>query len=205
MGCQKQCLANKTCGGIQVNKLSGQCILNDSSYPTPGTLSQNKGCSVDANCPGSDYYCDKRNISKNGSCKYVYDSYSRADSVNPKDMNLDQLDPNTICDLVEIPVQRWVHVGVVLWNRTTDIYLNGKLARSCILKGDPKIPSNESLYVCRDGGYNGAISQLRYYNRSLNAAEIYRIYSKGPLHWSLLKEFSDLFPKVSVSANVSYG
>lgn len=205
IGCQKQCSATKTCGGIQINKLTGQCILNDSSFPTPGELSPAKSCSNDSNCPGSDYYCAKTHAKTNGQCKFVYDSYSRADSVNPKDMNLDMLNPNSICDLVEIPIQRWVHVGVVLWNRTTDIYLNGKLARSCILKGVPKIPQQEPLHVCRDGGFNGAISQLRYFNRSLNAAEIYRLYSKGPLHWSLLKEFEDLFPKVTVSADVSYG
>ena len=124
--------------------------------------------------------------------------------MDPTTLNTEHISPNEICDLVELPLQRWVHVGVVLWNRTTDIYLNGKLVRSCILKGIPKVPWKENLYVASDGGFDGSMAQLRYWNRALNATEMYKIYSKGPLHWSLLKSFEDIFPKVQVSASVSY-
>jgi hypothetical protein len=90
----------------------------------------------------------------------------------------------------------------VLWNRTTDIYLNGKLARSCILPNVPKVPWSASLDVCKNGGFNGRLASLRYFNRSLNANEVYKLYSKGPLHWSILSEFEDIFPKINYKLDV---
>jgi hypothetical protein len=109
-----------------------------------------------------------------------YDSYIKSSSMNPYQLGPDNFNPNLDCDLLEIPLQRWSHVVITLWNRTTDVYLNGKLVRSCILKNVPKIPHSDPLYVCQDGGYDGKFSQLRYFNRALNADEAYYLYSEGP-------------------------
>ena len=112
------------------------------------------------------------------------DSYIKSQSMNPYLLGNDYFSPSNDCDLIDLPIQRWSHVVVSLWNRTTDIYLNGKLVRSCILKNVPKIPHNEPLYVCQDGGFDGQFSQLRYFNRALNADQVYGLYQKGPIPWS---------------------
>lgn len=113
------------------------------------------------------------------------DSYIKSQSMNPYQLGNNYFNPSRDCDLVELPIQRWSHVVVTLWNRTTDIYLNGKLVRSCILKNVPKIPHSDPLYICQDGGYDGRFAQLRYFNRALNADQIYKLYRKGPSTWSL--------------------
>lgn len=115
-----------------------------------------------------------------------YESFIKSKSMNPY-LNGDQyFNPTHDCDLVEIPIQRWSHVVVTLWNRTTDIYLNGKLVRSCILDNVPKIPHGDPLYVTQNGGFDGQLSHLRYFNRALNADEIYSIFQSGPsLHKTL--------------------
>ena len=193
-GCKQKCTNMNTCAGISVNSINNQCLLKDSPY-SPGQSTQK--CKTNETC-GGDQVC------KNGLCNSIYDSYTKTRSMDPNLGNLSGTDTNEICDLVELPIQRWVHIGVVLWNRTTDIYQNGKLVRSCILKGVPKVPWDQNLYVSGGDGFDGALAQLRYFNRALNATEMYKLYSKGPLHWSLLKEFTDLFPKVQISAQISY-
>jgi hypothetical protein len=192
-------------------KMTGSPIKGDTSNYEDSTLQGCKQkCLANQTCQG--FMVDKQTnqcVLRDSSISTKqggqgYDSYVRTPSMDPTILNSDHISPNEICDLVELPIQRWVHIGVVLWNRTTDIYLNGKLVRSCILKGIPKIPNKENLYVASDGGFDGSMAQLRYFNRALNATEMYKLYSKGPLHWSLLKSFEDIFPKVHVAAKVSY-
>jgi hypothetical protein len=192
-------------------KMTGSPIKGDTSNYEDTTLQGCKQkCLTNQTCQG--FMVDKQSgqcVLRDSSVSTKqggsgYDSYVRTPSMDPTVLNTDHITPNEICDLVELPIQRWVHVGVVLWNRTTDIYLNGKLVRSCILKGIPKVPWKDNLYVAADGGFDGSMAQLRYFNRALNATEMYKLYSKGPLHWSLLKSFEDIFPKVHVAASVSY-
>ena len=66
----------------------------------------------------------------------------------------------------------------MLWNRNIDVYLNGKLARSCTLRSVP-ILNNGNLYINQDGGYKGDMSNLRYFNRAINAEQVQDIYQKG--------------------------
>ena len=220
-GCKKACLLTDGCGGIVINTRSGRCFMKSGQDVQPKMdqpCNSDKECTQykgkgDAGIGDQQFICKggkpgiedkKNNKPKWGNCESVFDSYVKTDSMNPNTSNLSHLDPNDQCDIMELPLQRWVHVGIVLWNRTTDIYLNGKLVRSCILPNVPRIPWDEPLYVCQDGGFDGSIATLRYFNRSLNATEMYKLYAKGPLQWSILREFEDLFPKVTLSGSVSY-
>ena len=90
---------------------------------------------------------------------------------------------NEGCDVKNIPLQKWVHIGYVLNNRTVDIYIDGKLERSCVLRGIPKSNSGK-LYVCggtKGNTYFGKISKLIHFKYALKPDEIYSLYSGGPL------------------------
>lgn len=87
--------------------------------------------------------------------------------------------PNEGCDIKNIPLQKWVHIVYVLNNRTVDMYIDGKLERSCVLRGVPKL-NEEDVHVCDNGGYFGKISNLVYYRYALKPDEVYNIYSGGP-------------------------
>jgi hypothetical protein len=87
------------------------------------------------------------------------------------------------CDIQNIPLMTWVHIVYVLNNRTVDIYLNGKLERSCALRGIPII-SNDPVYITAgtpQAGYYGKIGKTQYYTRALLPNEIADVYQKGPL------------------------
>lgn len=87
--------------------------------------------------------------------------------------------PNEGCDIKNIPLQKWVHIGYVLNNRTVDMYIDGKLERSCVLRGVPKL-NDSDLIVCDNNGFFGKISNLVYYKYALKPTDIYNIYSNGP-------------------------
>jgi hypothetical protein len=88
-------------------------------------------------------------------------------------------DPNEGCDIQNIPLQKWCHIVYMLNTRTVDIYINGKLERSCVLKGVPNV-NNQPLQICQHGGYYGQISRLQYFAKTINPNKIKQIYRQGP-------------------------
>jgi Concanavalin A-like lectin/glucanases superfamily len=91
------------------------------------------------------------------------------------------LDASTVCDLPEIDLQRWVHLTVAVNGRTSDIYLDGKLARSCVLPANFKVdPSGYSATLLPYGGFGGQISKTTMYDAALNPESVYKNYMLGP-------------------------
>jgi hypothetical protein len=82
------------------------------------------------------------------------------------------------CDISDFPLQKWVHLGYVLKNRSVNIYVDGKLARSCNLLGLPKL-NTADVKVGGDDSYFGKMSRLQYFNRSLTSYEIESLYDEG--------------------------
>lgn len=87
--------------------------------------------------------------------------------------------PNEGCDIKNIPLQKWVHIAYILNNRTVDIYIDGKLERSCVLRGVPKL-NDDPVHVCDNGGFFGKISNLVYFRYAMKPDEVYKIYASGP-------------------------
>ena len=79
----------------------------------------------------------------------------------------------------DIPINKWVNVIVRCQNTTLDVYINGTIARSINLVGVPK-QNYGDVYVAMNGGLDGYISNLWYYNYALGTAAIQNIVSKGP-------------------------
>ena len=79
----------------------------------------------------------------------------------------------------DIPINKWVNVIIRCQNTTLDIYINGTIARSINLVGVPKQNFGD-VFVAMNGGFNGYISNLWYYNYALGTAAIQRISTKGP-------------------------
>ena len=86
-----------------------------------------------------------------------------------------------LCDLPEIDLQRWVCIGVVLNGRTCDLYMDGKLARSCVLPGPFKVdPKGYQMKLLDFDGFDGFLSDVYCYQYALNPDQAYRIYMAGP-------------------------
>jgi len=99
----------------------------------------------------------------------------------PMAMNDQLLTTPAICDLPEINMQRWTMVTVVLTGRTIDVYLDGKLSRSCMGSSYYKVdPTGTSPMIAARGGFDGYIGLTSVGNYAMNPDEIYRAYLSGP-------------------------
>lgn len=91
-----------------------------------------------------------------------------------------------VCDVPNIPLQAWVNITIVVNVNTVDVYMNGKLVRSCQLAGMVVSNPADSLFVAPFGGFGGYISRLQVMNYAATADSIYNIYLGGPATASLL-------------------
>lgn len=79
----------------------------------------------------------------------------------------------------DIPLNKWINVMIRCQNKTLDIYINGTITRSVNLTGVPK-QNYGDVYVAMNGGFNGYISNLWYYNYALGTAAIQSLVKRGP-------------------------
>jgi len=79
----------------------------------------------------------------------------------------------------DIPLNKWVNVILRCSNKTFDVFINGVITRSITLLGVPK-QNYGDVYVAMNGGFDGYISNLWYYNYSLGTVAIQNIIDKGP-------------------------
>jgi len=88
------------------------------------------------------------------------------------------------CNIANVPVQKWVNLVLSVYGRTMDLYIDGKLVRTCLLPGIASVNTNSNIYVTPAGGFDGWTSKLQYYPNSLNPQEVWNIYSRGYSDWS---------------------
>jgi hypothetical protein len=88
------------------------------------------------------------------------------------------------CTVANVPIQRWVNLVLSVYGRTMDLYIDGKLVRTCLLPGVASVNNNANIYVTPAGGFNGWTSKLQYYPNSLNPQEVWNIYTQGYSSWS---------------------
>lgn len=83
------------------------------------------------------------------------------------------------CMVSNIPIQKWVNLVVSVYGRSMDLYIDGKLVRTCLLPGTAQINSESDLFVTPKGGFDGWTSKIQYYPNALNPQEIWNIYTSG--------------------------
>jgi hypothetical protein len=65
-----------------------------------------------------------------------------------------------------------------------DLYIDGKLVRTCLLPGVASVNNSADIHVTPSGGFDGWTSRLQYYPNTLNPQEVWNIYSRGYGSWS---------------------
>ncbi len=79
----------------------------------------------------------------------------------------------------DVPLNKWFNVIIRCKNTTLDVYVNGTIVRSVNLIGVPK-QNYGDVYVGMNGGFDGNISNLWYYDYALGTSEIQKIMNNGP-------------------------
>ena len=70
------------------------------------------------------------------------------------------------CAVANVPIQKWVNLLVSVYGRSMDIYLDGKLVKTCVLPGVAKIDANAPAYITPNGGFSGWTSKFQYWSDS---------------------------------------
>ena len=105
------------------------------------------------------------------------------------------------CAVANVPIQKWVNLLVSTYGRSMDIYIDGKLVRTCVLPGVAKIDSNAPVYVTPNGGFSGWTAKFQYWSDSCDPQKAWNIYEAG-YGSSIL---SSLFGKYSVKVSLMEG
>lgn len=101
----------------------------------------------------------------------------------------------TPCTIKNIKLQKWVNITISVYGNTVDMYLDGKLVRTCVLTAVPTaLAKSDTLYVgggyttstsaslwtvVNDGDLIGYISNVVYKSDYFTPEEAWTIYSAG--------------------------
>jgi len=94
------------------------------------------------------------------------------------------------CNVANVPVQRWVNLLVSVYGRSLDVYIDGKLVKTCLLPGVAKINTKSPIYVTPGGGFSGWTANFQYWSNPTDPQTAWNIYSQGygsPFNLSQLK------------------
>ncbi len=103
------------------------------------------------------------------------------------------------CSVANVPIQKWVNLIVSVYGRSMDLYIDGKLVRTCLLPGVASVNNAANIYVTPMGGFDGWTSKLQYFPNSMNPQEAWNIYTQGYSSWSSM--FSSYQLQVSLVEN----
>lgn len=78
----------------------------------------------------------------------------------------------------DMPLRKWFHCSIRLENTVLDTYINGVIAGRLIMQDVPK-QNYENVHVCNNGGFNGNIADLQYFDHALSVFQINNIVVWG--------------------------
>ena len=82
------------------------------------------------------------------------------------------------CSVENVPLQSWFAVSVTVFQRNLDIYINGRLVKSCVLPGIPK-PALGDVILGDNGGFAGSICNVNGYGTMLQPEDAKSFHAKG--------------------------
>jgi len=83
-----------------------------------------------------------------------------------------------ICEVPNLPLQDWFSVSMTVFGRNLDVYIDGKLVKSCLLPGVPK-PASGDITMAGNGGFSGSLCNFNHYSRMLTPTDASSFYSAG--------------------------
>jgi len=92
---------------------------------------------------------------------------------------------NFVCQMTNVPLQTWTNITLSLNNKVLDMYMNGKLVKTCVSSSLPKVYTEGDITLCPASStyfttWDGKLARFSYYPDSIGAQEAWNIYQKGP-------------------------
>ena len=111
-------------------------------------------------------------------------SYTPAVWIHP-DKNTIRINMNTIqskdniIDIDNIPINKWMHISIVVKQKIVTIYVNGNIKKSKRLQSIPR-QNFGNVWINLYGGFDGYLSKLKYTRRAISYSEVENMVSDGP-------------------------
>lgn len=103
--------------------------------------------------------------------------------------------------IANVPLQRWVNLLVSVYGRTLDIYLDGKLVRTCVMQGVAKVDPNAPVYITPKGGFSGWTAKFQYWSDAVDPQKAWNVYKAGyGGSW-----LGNIFGRYSVTVSINDG
>ena len=102
------------------------------------------------------------------------------------------------CVIKNVPLQKWTCLLISLYGRSLDVYLDGKLVRTCVLPGVAKVNAIAPVKVTPDGGFDGYTAKFMYFDGPTNPQEAWNIYRQGFASGGLLGNIFEKY-KIKIS------
>jgi len=97
------------------------------------------------------------------------------------------------CMIRNVQLQKWINLTMSIYGNTVDLYLDGKLVRTCVMTTmPPSLSSTDDLYIGggydvksslitnpKDGDLEGFISNVVYKADYFSPEEAWNVYSQG--------------------------
>lgn len=80
--------------------------------------------------------------------------------------------------LDDIPIGNWNHIGIVCRNATVELYKNGKLYSTSLIR-DNVILNFGDMHFCNFGGFGGYLKKFKYSPKSLKSDIIMKHFYRG--------------------------
>jgi hypothetical protein len=84
------------------------------------------------------------------------------------------------CGVKNVPLQNWTNLIASVNGRSLDIYMNGKLVRTCVLPGVPFVEGQSPIYLTPNGGFSGYTAKFNYWADAISPQQAWNIYKSGP-------------------------
>jgi hypothetical protein len=118
----------------------------------------------------------------------IYIEPANPNAVSSSENIYNSLTSTSSCSVTNFPLQTWVNISVSVYNRAIDVYIDGKLIKTCsmttvaspistsstIFIGGNKTPDNNQI-----PGFSGFISSVVYSPDVFSPKEVWDIYSRG--------------------------
>jgi hypothetical protein len=79
----------------------------------------------------------------------------------------------------DIPINKWFNLMIRMQNKILDVYVNGTISNRSIFENVPK-QNYYDINVCGNGGFQGNLSDLKYFDHALIASDIHKVNKVGP-------------------------
>lgn len=111
--------------------------------------------------------------------------YNQNNDMNNIKIIMDTVAENSTSNISEevvvnnLPFKRWFHLAIRMENKIMDIYVNGVVVKRVAFENVP-FQNYRNVLVNHNGGFDGNLSDLRYYSSALSVFQIMNVVNAGP-------------------------